>query len=97
MFLGFIRYFYIGSVFTPAMYGAWVIYSTILEYADQMHFGLRHIGDREIPRLLRVGHDQEMRVLIRDLLSGIMIIGSVFSSSSQKRRFICSPILRPAP
>jgi O-antigen/teichoic acid export membrane protein len=47
--LSLIRNVVIARVLGPSDYGYWVIISLLLTYGDQIHLGLRHAGDRELP------------------------------------------------
>jgi O-antigen/teichoic acid export membrane protein len=68
---GFLRNLLIARFLSPADYGIWVIITLILSYGDQIHFGLRHLGDKEIP--FRRGRGEETIGLANDIYGGIML------------------------
>ena len=49
--LSAVRNIVVARMLGPGDYGYWVIFSVILTYGDQLHLGLRHAGDKEIPFL----------------------------------------------
>src|SRR3990172_1387833 len=47
--LSLIRNFFVAKFLGPSDYGLWVVIGLLLTYGDQIHLGLRHAGDKEIP------------------------------------------------
>ncbi|MDZ7288508.1 MAG: oligosaccharide flippase family protein [candidate division KSB1 bacterium] len=75
--LGFIRNLVIAKFLSPADYGSWVIITLILTYGDQIHLGLRHVGDKEIP--YRRGRGEETTVFTNIIYGGVIFFSlSVF-------------------
>ena len=77
--IGMLRSIVLLSLFDPAAYGGWIAASTILLYSDQIHLGLRHVGERDLPVILgREGEIvRERRAQI--LFSQVVLVSFVVS------------------
>lgn len=53
--LSMVRNVVVAKILGPADYGLWIILSLLFTYGDQIHLGLRHAGDRELPFLMGQG------------------------------------------
>jgi O-antigen/teichoic acid export membrane protein len=69
--LGFARNVLIAKFLSPAEYGIWVIMALVLIYGDQVHCGLRHLGDKEIP--FRRGRGETTAELANNILGGVLL------------------------
>ena len=81
--LSFIRNFFIARVLDPESYGTWVILMLVLTYGDQIHLGLRHAGDKEIPYFNGQGRPDEAQKVANTVFGGILalsVIGFVLLS-----------------
>ena len=72
--LSFIRNFVVARALDPEQYGYWVIVMLVLTYGDQIHLGLRHAGDKEIPYYRGRGQPEEARRIADTLYAGILLI-----------------------
>jgi O-antigen/teichoic acid export membrane protein len=75
--LSAIRNIVVARYLGPEDYGLWVILLLILSYGDQIHLGLRHAGDREIPFFRGQGRLHESRSLTGTLYSAILFLSAV--------------------
>jgi O-antigen/teichoic acid export membrane protein len=73
--LGFARNVLIAKFLSPADYGIWVIITLVLIYGDQVHCGLRHLGDKEIP--FRRGRGETTAELANNILGGVMLFSVI--------------------
>ena len=72
--LSFVRNFVVARALDPEQYGYWVIVMLVLTYGDQIHLGLRHAGDKEIPYYRGQEQPQEARQVADTLYAGILLI-----------------------
>lgn len=70
--LSFVRNFFVARILDPESYGYWVIAMLILTYGDQIHLGLRHAGDREIPFARGQGRPEEAKKTANTVYAGIL-------------------------
>jgi O-antigen/teichoic acid export membrane protein len=72
--LSVVRNLVLARALGPADYGMWIVLTLLLGYGDQIHLGLRHLGDKEIPFLR--GRDGEQAALhfANILLGGILLL-----------------------
>ncbi len=75
--LSALRNFALAKVLDPENYGYWVVLSLVLAYGDQVHLGLRHAGERDIPFLKGRGQDDEAARVARVLYSGILLFSAL--------------------
>lgn len=75
--LSLIRNLVIARFLGPEDYGYWVIISLLLTYGDQLHLGLRHAGDREIPFLRGQDQEQKSYETAKGIFGGILILAAV--------------------
>ncbi|MDZ7360179.1 MAG: oligosaccharide flippase family protein [candidate division KSB1 bacterium] len=73
--LGFARNVLIAKFLSPAEYGVWVIIMLVLIYGDQVHCGLRHLGDKEIP--FRRGRGETTAELANNILGGVLLFSVI--------------------
>jgi O-antigen/teichoic acid export membrane protein len=73
MALGLLRNFVIGHALGPEAYGSWVIVVLVLSYGDQLHLGLRHAGDKEIPYWRSAANETEALRIANAIYGGILI------------------------
>jgi O-antigen/teichoic acid export membrane protein len=59
--LGMLRNLWMARLLGPDSYGYWVLFLVVLQYADQVHIGLRHAGDCELPIQRGRGDEQGAR------------------------------------
>ncbi len=72
--LSAIRNIVVARYLGPEEYGLWIIVLLVLSYGDQIHLGLRHAGDREIPFFRGQGKTAEGQRVIETLYSAILIL-----------------------
>src|SRR3972149_4811901 len=77
MGLSALRNFALAKVLDPENYGYWVVLSLIFAYGDQIHIGLRHAGDRDIPFLRGQERHDEADHITRVLFSGILFFSAL--------------------
>ena len=77
--LGFslIRNFFVAKLLGPSDYGLWIIIGLILTYADQIHLGLRHAGDKEIPYFRGQGKAIESSRIANEIFGGVLSLSSL--------------------
>jgi len=73
--LGFVRNLVIAKFLSPTAYGAWVFITLVLTYGDQVHLGLRHLGDKEIP--YRRGRSEATVDFANTIYGGVIIFSIV--------------------
>jgi len=74
MGMSFIRNFVVARVLDPENYGYWVIVTIVLAYGDQIHLGLRHAGDKEIPYLQGQGRSDESQRTANTIFGGVLLL-----------------------
>lgn len=74
MALGVVRNFAVASALGPESYGMWVIVMLVLTYGDQLHLGLRHAGDREIPYWRSAAGESEATHVANVLYGGTIVV-----------------------
>ncbi len=72
--LSFVRNLVLARILGPDAYGWWVVIWLVLTYGDQIHLGLRHAGDREVPYALGSGDTERAVRLARVILGGIVML-----------------------
>lgn len=77
MGLSALRNFALAKVLDPENYGYWVVLSLVFAYGDQIHLGLRHAGDRDIPFLRGRKEDDEAELFSKVLFSGILLFSTL--------------------
>lgn len=75
--MSFVRNFVVARILDPEEYGYWVIVMLVLTYGDQIHFGLRHAGDKEIPFLQGQGREDDSRKAANTIFGGILLISVI--------------------
>jgi len=79
-----IRNFFVAKYLGPADYGLWIVIGLLLTYGDQIHFGLRHTGDKEIPYYRGQGRQEESKKIADSILGGVLSLAAL--------AFFCSVI-----
>lgn len=74
-----IRNVVIARLLGPDQYHYWVLFLVALVYADQVHFGLRHAGDREFPLERGKGNHDEAFRLAQSTFAAIMTLTTVIA------------------
>lgn len=72
--LSFLRNFVLAKFLGPENYGIWIVISLLLTYADQIHLGLRHAGDRELPFLMGQGDYERSAATANAIFGGIVAL-----------------------
>ncbi len=72
--LSFVRNLVLARILGPDSYGWWVVIWLVLTYGDQIHLGLRHAGDREIPYVIGAGESGKAVRLARVIFGGILVL-----------------------
>ncbi|MFH0992366.1 MAG: oligosaccharide flippase family protein [bacterium] len=75
--LSFIRNFVVARVLGPEEYGYWIVVSLIMTYGDQIHLGLRHAGDRQIPFLTGRKETAVAQQVANAIYAGVLILSFV--------------------
>ncbi|MBI5645434.1 MAG: oligosaccharide flippase family protein [Ignavibacteriae bacterium] len=73
---GMARNLFVAWMFGPEKFGYWVLFLLVLQYADQVHLGLRLAGDVEIPRLRGAGDIPGAESTARMLFAGIISLAA---------------------
>ncbi len=73
---GMARNLFVAWMFGPERFGYWVLFLLVLQYADQVHLGLRLAGDVEIPRLRGAGDAHGSESTARTLFAGIVSLSA---------------------
>ena len=71
---GMARNLFVAWLFGPENFSYWILFLLVLQYADQVHLGLRLAGDVEIPRLRGAGDEATADTTARTLLAGIIAL-----------------------
>jgi len=72
-----VRNVVIARLLGPDQYHYWVLFLLALVYTDQVHFGLRHAGDREFPLERGKGNHDEAFRLAQSTFTAIMTLTTV--------------------
>jgi len=70
--LSMIRNFFVAKYLGPSDYGLWVVIGLLLTYGDQIHLGLRHAGDKEIPYYRGQGKGDESKKIADSIFGGVL-------------------------
>ncbi len=70
--LSMIRNFFVAKYLGPADYGLWIVIGLLLTYGDQIHLGLRHAGDKEVPYYRGQGREDESKRIADSILGGVL-------------------------
>lgn len=72
-----IRNFIVAKYLGPSDYGLWVVIGLLLTYGDQIHLGLRHAGDKEIPYYRGQGRTDESKRIADSILGGVLWLAGI--------------------
>ncbi|MBM4159788.1 MAG: hypothetical protein FJ217_01685 [Ignavibacteria bacterium] len=75
--LSAVRNLVVAKVLGPEEYGYWIILSLVLMYGDQLHLGLRHAGDKEIPFLRGRREDTRALQVADTIYGGVIALASI--------------------
>lgn len=75
--LSMIRNFFVAKYLGPSDYGLWVVIGLLLTYGDQIHLGLRHAGDKEIPYCRGQGKEDESKRIADSILGGVLWLAGI--------------------
>lgn len=75
--LSAVRNLVVAKVLGPEEYGYWIILSLVLTYGDQLHLGLRHAGDKEIPFLRGKREDTRALQVADTIYGGVISLAAI--------------------
>ena len=75
--LSLIRNFFVAKFLGPSDYGLWVVIGLLLTYGDQIHLGLRHAGDKEIPYYRGQGRGDESLRIANTIFGGVLSLSTL--------------------
>ncbi len=75
--LSVVRNLVVARVLGPEDYGLWIIATLVLTYGDQIHLGLRHAGDKEIPYYTGRSDIQQASRLASAIYAGVLVLSVV--------------------
>lgn len=75
--LSLVRNLVVARALGPDEYGLWVIFMLLLTYGDQIHLGLRHAGDREIPYANGRDDVNESSLLSSTIYGGVLLLSGI--------------------
>jgi O-antigen/teichoic acid export membrane protein len=75
--LSMIRNFFVAKYLGPSDYGLWIVIGLLLTYGDQIHLGLRHAGDKEIPYYRGQGKGDEGKRIADSIFGGVIWLSCV--------------------
>jgi O-antigen/teichoic acid export membrane protein len=87
-----IRNLVVARLLGPEGYGYWVLMMLILVYGDQLHLGLRHAGDKEIPYWIGRGERGESERCADAIFGGTLVLSlAAFVSLAAYALFLSWP------
>jgi O-antigen/teichoic acid export membrane protein len=75
--LSVVRNLVVARVLGPEDYGLWIIATLVLTYGDQIHLGLRHAGDKEIPYYTGRSDIQQASRLASAIYAGVLVLSVI--------------------
>ena len=75
--LSLVRNFVVAHELGPSEYGVWIIVTLVTSYGDQIHLGLRHAGDKEIPYRRSSQGEKEALASANAIYGGILTLSVI--------------------